>query len=182
MPMPHFILLYVDEPQKSAAFYARLLERQPLNSSPNFVMFELSPNLRLGLWARRDVKPAPGGAGDTGELAMAVGTRGRGRSAVRRLEGQRRSDPAGAGDDGLRPDLPRRRPGRTSASGVLPRALTSRGLGPSGESAPRLKGSNLISHRRSRTDRSGYAGRPRCPSKSGPRRQPGIAQRPHTRR
>jgi predicted enzyme related to lactoylglutathione lyase len=74
MGLPHFVLLYVDEPQKSADFYARLLDRQPLDSSPNFVMFELSPNLRLGLWARRDVELAPSGAADTGELAMAVAT------------------------------------------------------------------------------------------------------------
>jgi catechol 2,3-dioxygenase-like lactoylglutathione lyase family enzyme len=74
MGLPHFILLYVDDPQASAAFYARLLDRQPLDSSPNFVMFELAPGLRLGLWARRDVAPAPRDARDTGELAMAVGT------------------------------------------------------------------------------------------------------------
>ena len=37
-------------------------------------MFELAPGLRLGLWARVDVEPAPRGAGDTGELAMAVGS------------------------------------------------------------------------------------------------------------
>ena len=74
MGLPHFILLYVDEPQASAEFYARLLDRKPLDSSPNFVMFELSPDLRLGLWARRDVEPAPSSAADTGELAMAVAT------------------------------------------------------------------------------------------------------------
>ena len=75
MSHPHFVLLYVNEPEVSAAFYARLLDRQPLDSSPNFVMFELSPDLRLGLWARRDVQPAPSGAADAGELAMAVGTK-----------------------------------------------------------------------------------------------------------
>ncbi len=74
MSLPHFVLLYVDEPQTSAAFYARLLDRQPLDSSPNFVMFELAPGLRLGLWARRDVEPMPRSATDTGELAMAVTT------------------------------------------------------------------------------------------------------------
>ena len=75
MALPYFILLYVDDPQASADFYSRLLDRQPLNSSPNFVMFELAPGLRLGLWARRDVKPAPGSAADTGEFAMAVATK-----------------------------------------------------------------------------------------------------------
>ena len=64
MALPHFVLLYVDEPQKSAAFYARLLGRKPLESSPTFVMFELAPGLRLGLWVRSGVKPAPRGAGD----------------------------------------------------------------------------------------------------------------------
>jgi catechol 2,3-dioxygenase-like lactoylglutathione lyase family enzyme len=75
MALPHFVLLYVDEPKASAAFYARLLDRQPLESSPNFVMFELSPDLRLGLWARRGVELALGGAADGGELAMGVGTK-----------------------------------------------------------------------------------------------------------
>ena len=74
MALPHFVLLYVDDPQASAAFYARLLDRLPLDSSPNFAMFELSPGLRLGLWARHDVQPAPRGANDASELAMAVGT------------------------------------------------------------------------------------------------------------
>ena len=74
MSLPHFVLLYVDEPQTSAAFYARLLDRQPLDSSPNFVMFELAPDLRLGLWARRDVEPKPRNGTDGGELAMAVKT------------------------------------------------------------------------------------------------------------
>jgi predicted enzyme related to lactoylglutathione lyase len=74
MALPHFVLLYVDDPEASAAFYTRLLDRQPLDSSPNFVMFELAPDLRLGLWARRDVEPTPRGANDAGELAMAVGT------------------------------------------------------------------------------------------------------------
>jgi predicted enzyme related to lactoylglutathione lyase len=74
MALPHFVPLYVDEPKASAAFYARLLDRQPLESSPNFVMFELSPDLRLGLWARRGVEPTRRGGVDTGELAMEVET------------------------------------------------------------------------------------------------------------
>ncbi len=123
MGLPHFVLLYVDEPQKSADFYARLLDRQPLDSSPNFVMFALAPDLRLGLWARRDVEPAPLGAGDTGELAMAVGSNEEVEALLRRSEAQRRHDFAGTRDHGLRPDLPCRRPRRTSPSGVLPRAL-----------------------------------------------------------
>jgi predicted enzyme related to lactoylglutathione lyase len=37
-------------------------------------MFELSPDLRLGLWARRGVEPAPRGGANTAELAMGVET------------------------------------------------------------------------------------------------------------
>jgi predicted enzyme related to lactoylglutathione lyase len=74
MALPHFVLLYVADPQASAEFYTRLLDREPRDASPNFVMFELKPGLMLGLWARRDVEPAPHGQADTGELAMAVGT------------------------------------------------------------------------------------------------------------
>ena len=110
MALPHFVLLYVDEPQTSADFYARLLDRQPLDSSPNFVMFELAPDLRLGLWARRDVQPAPRGAADAGELAMAVGSN----EEVEALCADQKRKGAAIlqepGDDGLRSDLPRRRP------------------------------------------------------------------------
>ena len=123
MGLPHFVLLYVDEPEKSAAFYARLLDRQPLESSPTFVMFELAPDLRLGLWvaqrgsARAARRGRHRGTGDGGW------ERERGRGALRRLEAQRRRYLAGASYDGLRPDLSRRRPGRTPASGILPGGL-----------------------------------------------------------
>ena len=53
MALPHFVLLYVNEPQASAAFYARLLGRKPLESSPTFVMFELAPGLNWSLGAQR---------------------------------------------------------------------------------------------------------------------------------
>jgi hypothetical protein len=126
MGLPHFILLYVDEPQASAEFYARLLDRKPLDSSPNFVMFELSPDLRLGLWARRDVEPAPINAAEHRRIGDGRCNQRRGRSALGRSEAQRRRDFARADHHGLRPDLLGRGPRRTSASGVLPRALRRR--------------------------------------------------------
>ena len=126
MGLPHFILLYVDEPQASAEFYARLLERKRLDSSPNFVMFELSPDLRLGLWARRDVEPAPISAADTGELAMAVATNEEveGLSAIGSAKSPRfcKSRPpwTSAGPSVADPD-------GTSASGSCPRPEDSPG-------------------------------------------------------
>jgi predicted enzyme related to lactoylglutathione lyase len=66
------ILLYVDSPAASAHFYQGLLGHPPVESSPNFAMFALQPGLMLGLWARREVKPAPGAAGGGAELIITV--------------------------------------------------------------------------------------------------------------
>jgi predicted enzyme related to lactoylglutathione lyase len=71
MPDPNFVLLYVDDPSASAAFYAELLGRAPVESSPTFAMFALASGVMLGLWGRRGVTPAatqPGGS----ELAFTV--------------------------------------------------------------------------------------------------------------
>ena len=71
---PNFIILYVDSPAKSAAFYADLLGRAPVESSPTFVMFALESGVMLGLWARHTVLPeaqTPGGS----ELAFTVENR-----------------------------------------------------------------------------------------------------------
>jgi catechol 2,3-dioxygenase-like lactoylglutathione lyase family enzyme len=68
---PNFVILYVDNPAKSSAFYAALLERQPVQSSPTFVMFALESGVMLGLWARQTVAPAATATGG-GELAFTV--------------------------------------------------------------------------------------------------------------
>jgi catechol 2,3-dioxygenase-like lactoylglutathione lyase family enzyme len=68
---PNFILLYVDRPAASAAFYADLLGRPPVETSPTFAMFALASGVMLGLWARHTVEPAASGAGG-GEIAFAV--------------------------------------------------------------------------------------------------------------
>ena len=66
-----FVLLYVDSPAASAAFYADLLGRPPVEASPTFAMFKAGDGLMLGLWSRHTVEPAataPGG----GEIAFTV--------------------------------------------------------------------------------------------------------------
>jgi predicted enzyme related to lactoylglutathione lyase len=75
MPAPNFVLLYVAQPEASAAFYARLLGQSPADSSPNFAMFALPGGLMLGLWARHDVKPPAAGGPGSAELAMTVADR-----------------------------------------------------------------------------------------------------------
>ena len=65
MSDPNFVLLYVQSPLESAAFYRRLLGKPPVDEAPTFVMFVLDSGVRLGLWARSGVMPpatAPGGA------------------------------------------------------------------------------------------------------------------------
>ena len=75
MPDPNFVLLYVDNPPSSAAFYADLLGKQPVESSPTFAMFALSSGVMLGLWSRKTVQPAATSAAGGGELAIAVADR-----------------------------------------------------------------------------------------------------------
>ncbi len=74
MPDLSLVILYVDSPAASAAFYAGLLAREPVESSPTFAMFALDSGVRLGLWSRATVEPAataPAGGGG-GELAFTV--------------------------------------------------------------------------------------------------------------
>lgn len=73
MPDVNFVLLYVESPAASAAFYADLLGRPPLESSPTFAMFAMTSGVMLGLWSRRTVEPAAPAAGCNGEIAFAVG-------------------------------------------------------------------------------------------------------------
>jgi catechol 2,3-dioxygenase-like lactoylglutathione lyase family enzyme len=66
-----FVLLYVDNPPASVAFYADLLGKPPIETSPTFAMLPLNGEVMLGLWSRRTVEPvasAPGG----GEIAFTV--------------------------------------------------------------------------------------------------------------
>jgi catechol 2,3-dioxygenase-like lactoylglutathione lyase family enzyme len=67
-----FVILYVDSPAKSAAFYADLLGRPPVEASPNFAMLVMSPGVMLGLWSRHAAEPKPAAAGGGCELAFTV--------------------------------------------------------------------------------------------------------------
>lgn len=70
----NFIILYVDNPQASARFYADLIGSEALEASPTFAMFALPSGARLGLWSRHTVEPAAQAAGGGGEIAMVVGS------------------------------------------------------------------------------------------------------------
>jgi predicted enzyme related to lactoylglutathione lyase len=75
MQAPNFILLYVENPQASAAFYEKLLSRPPIESSKHFAMFGFDTGLCLGLWMRDDVQPKPSSKPGAAEVLFPIETR-----------------------------------------------------------------------------------------------------------
>ncbi|MDX8437021.1 VOC family protein [Mesorhizobium abyssinicae] len=71
MKTPNFVILYVDSPERSGAFYAALLGRLPVEASPTFVLFVLDGGFKLGLWSRHTVEPAAAAAGGGAEIVFA---------------------------------------------------------------------------------------------------------------
>lgn len=69
---PNFVLLYVDSPSASAAFYSELLGRAPVENSPTFALFALDAGLMLGLWSKHTVEPAAPPRFGGSELAFKV--------------------------------------------------------------------------------------------------------------
>ena len=55
---PNFLLLYVADPLKSAAFYTDVLGHKPVEAQSTFALFVLGSGLKLGLWSKQDVQPA----------------------------------------------------------------------------------------------------------------------------
>jgi catechol 2,3-dioxygenase-like lactoylglutathione lyase family enzyme len=72
MPNFNFVVLYVENAQGSAAFYADLLGRPVIDSSPGFAMLPLSDAVMLGLWSRENVKPAASAPPGASEVSFAV--------------------------------------------------------------------------------------------------------------
>ena len=72
MPNFSFVLLYVEDPTASASFYADLLSRPIIDSSPTFAMLPLSDGVMLGLWSRKSVEPAATAHAGAGEVAFTV--------------------------------------------------------------------------------------------------------------
>lgn len=66
----NFILLYVEDVARSAAFYSRLLEKPVVETSANFALLPAAPGLMLGLWRRSEVEPAARAEPGAGEIAV----------------------------------------------------------------------------------------------------------------
>ena len=69
---PNFILLYVDSPRISAAFYTDVLGHAPVEASPTFALFALGSGMMLGLWSKHTVEPAAPERFGGSELAFTV--------------------------------------------------------------------------------------------------------------
>jgi predicted enzyme related to lactoylglutathione lyase len=74
MKAPNFVILYVDNPEKSGAFYARLFGREPVEASPTFALFVLENGFKLGLWSRHTVEPAAEAVGGGAEIVFQLDT------------------------------------------------------------------------------------------------------------
>lgn len=75
MPKFQFVLLYVESPSVSAAFYAKLLGVPPVEQSPTFAMLPLREGVMLGLWQKAGVTPAVTAAPGGSEIALVVDDR-----------------------------------------------------------------------------------------------------------
>jgi predicted enzyme related to lactoylglutathione lyase len=72
MPDFNFLLLYVDDPAPSAAFYADLLAAPIIEQSATFAMLPLRDGVMLGLWSRHAVEPKSAAGPGASEVAFAV--------------------------------------------------------------------------------------------------------------
>jgi catechol 2,3-dioxygenase-like lactoylglutathione lyase family enzyme len=72
MLSPNLILLYVEDPEKSAAFYTRLLGREPVAAFPSYVAYTLENGLTFSLWSTSAANFVSSGSGHRMEIAFMV--------------------------------------------------------------------------------------------------------------
>ena len=72
MPAPNLILLYVDDTQASAAFYAKLFDQPAQVIHPTYAAFAFNNGLNLGLWSTKARNFVSSGTGHRSEIAFMV--------------------------------------------------------------------------------------------------------------
>lgn len=72
---PNFLILYVDQPQRSASFYSQLLDKPVIDASETFALLPLDNGWMLGLWSRHTVEPAALNTGGGAEVCFALDSR-----------------------------------------------------------------------------------------------------------
>ncbi len=71
-PSIGFILLFVENPQKSGLFYQDIFGIKPIEESPTFVLFALHNGIMLGLWSRYTAEPRVDAQAGAQELCFAT--------------------------------------------------------------------------------------------------------------
>lgn len=67
-----FILLFVENPLKSAEFYQQIFDLKLIEKSPTFAMFALSNGVMLGLWSRYTAEPLVRASAGAMDICFAV--------------------------------------------------------------------------------------------------------------
>ncbi len=65
------LVLYIEDPQKSARFYSEILS-EPTQEMENFSMVRLREGVMLGLWSKNQVQPKPDSSGGGTEICFNV--------------------------------------------------------------------------------------------------------------
>lgn len=68
MPFPDTILFYVDDIERSQAFYTPLIGAEPVHASSDFVLYAAKDAPKFALWRRGDANPAASVTGGGGEV------------------------------------------------------------------------------------------------------------------
>ena len=67
-----FVLLFVNDPAVSAAFYRNILQKDTVEESPTFALFVLQNNVNLGLWSNKTAEPKVTASAGASEIAFGV--------------------------------------------------------------------------------------------------------------
>lgn len=74
MPMTNLLILYVNDPVRSSAFYEKLFEQPPEAVFPTYAAFSFANGLNIGLWSTSARDFVSGGQGHRSEMAFMVDT------------------------------------------------------------------------------------------------------------
>ncbi|CZT33196.1 VOC family protein [Rhizobium sp. 9140] len=69
---PTYILLVVNDPLASAAFYESILGTTPVEAQKTFALFHMNPTTMLGLWSKHTIEPPVTVAPGSAELCFAL--------------------------------------------------------------------------------------------------------------
>ena len=71
MTAPNLFLIYVQDAQRSTAFYSDLFDIEPTFTSPRYVAFEVAPGVLFAIWTGRNEHASPETA-RTSEIGLMV--------------------------------------------------------------------------------------------------------------